>query len=118
MKLFRYLRSFLPERLPVGVTEFHKWSDTVIELAGAPNNYTTKGALALMIIHQDADRAYRPKQFFVRSLIKSMASEVSHHLFIDFKNNLTAEQEAAKLAEATAIPVESANVESAKSQAV
>lgn len=85
MKLIKHLLSLFPSALPNGLTEFHKWSNEVIELAGAPNNDSIKFAVATMILHADSTAAFKPKHFFVKSLKKSMANQVAAGLMQELK---------------------------------
>jgi|SRR5271165_1570934 len=103
--LLKRLLSYLPSKLPVGLTEFHAWADSIIELAGKyADEDSLKFTLATMIIHLDSKRGSVPKSLFVDSLRKAAANQVAGQIFQDIKTKQQEAQNAAKLAEATAQP--------------
>ncbi len=53
LSLKRVLFAF-PTKLPVGMTEFANWSNSIIEAYEMPNNDTMKWALAGAILHLEA----------------------------------------------------------------
>lgn len=100
--MIKRLLSYLPTKLPVGVSEFDGFADSVLELSG---NYADKDsmkfAIASMIIHADHKSAALSKNYFVVRLRKSAANQVASQVFQDIK----AKQEASlkeKQAEDTA----------------
>lgn len=106
MKLFvKRILAYFPSRLPVGMTEFNTWADSIVELTGPLADKTSMMfALASILIHADSKHGALPKKYFVDRLIKSAANQVASQIFQDIK----AEQELQKqqlTAEAT--PVES-----------
>jgi len=107
MKLtVKRLFSLIPTPLPVGMTQFEEWSESIIELSG---NYadtdSLKFAMASMILHLGAQRSRVPKNHFVQSLRKVAANQVASQVFQDIK---VKQQEAAakQQAEATALTSE------------
>jgi hypothetical protein len=101
--LLKRLLSLLPTKLPVGVTEFHAWADSIIQLSGKyADEDSLKFALASMIMHLGAQRGSISKNYFVRSLRKVAANQVAGQIFQDIKTKQQEEQKAANQAEATA----------------
>lgn len=102
--LLKRILSYFPAKLPVGMTEFESWADSIIELSGS---YADKDsmvfAIASILIHADAKYGSLPKAYFVNRLRKSAANQVASQLFQDIKARQTkAAEEAKKQAEATA----------------
>ena len=84
--LIKRLLSHLPTKLPVGITEFHDWADSIIELAGKyANEDSLKFAIATMILHADAKHGFLPKSYFVMRLRKVAANQVASQVFTDIK---------------------------------
>jgi hypothetical protein len=101
-KLLKRLVSYLPSKLPVGMTEFNEFADSIIELSGKyADTDSMRFAIASMIIHLGPQKSAVAKNHFVRSLRKSAANQVASQVFQDIK---TKQQEAveAALAEETA----------------
>lgn len=99
MKLLakRFL-SLFPTKLPVGMSEFETWSNSVVELSGKfADDDSMKFAIASQIMHLGAQKSSVPKNFFVRSLRKAAANQVASQVFQDIKIK---QQEAAKAAQA------------------
>ena len=97
-KILKYLASLAPTKLPVGMTEFNTWADSIIELSG---NYadadSMRFAIATMVLHLGAQKSSVPKNYFVRSLRKTAANQVAQGVFQEIKLK---QLEAAKLAAA------------------
>lgn len=99
MKLLcKRILSYIPTPLPVGLTEFHAWADSIIELAGEfADRDSLKWALASNILHYKSNSISSvPKAFFVSSLRKAAANQVASQVFTDIK-----EKQAKKQAEVT-----------------
>jgi len=98
--MIKRLASYLPSPLPVGMSEFNKWSDDIISLSGKFADVDSmKFALASQIMHLGAQQAYVPKNYFVKSMRKAAANQVASQAFQDIKNK---QQEATKAAELVA----------------
>lgn len=98
-RLVNLLLSYLPTALPVGLTEFHVWADSVIDLAGQfADSDSMKWALASQVLHLDHKLAYKSKNYFVNCLRKAAANQVVSQAIQDIKDK---QQERAK-AEAAA----------------
>lgn len=85
-KVINTVFSHLPTRLPVGLTEFNTWADSIIELSGKyANEDDMKFALASMVIHADAKHGALPKNYFVVRLRKAACNQVASQVFQDIK---------------------------------
>ena len=111
----RKLRYFFPSPLPLGVTEFNNWAQSIIDTYNLPNNDTVVGALGVMIAQLGPSEASKPKRYFGMCVRKTMANQVGHSRFQEIKaeyNRKLAEEKAAieaaaKNQEVTAPPVTS-----------
>ncbi len=112
MKQIKRLLSYFPSKLPTGVTAFNKYADEVIELTGPiADTDSLKWAIANQIIHLPPQTASKPKQYFVRSLMKAAANQIASSFFQEIKlKQQKAAQEAATAAEQAA-KVNDTNVE-------
>lgn len=105
MKRLRYLvkRFFglFPSRLPIGMTEFKEWADSVLELAKLPANDSMYFALATAVLHADSLAAYKSKEYFVRTLLKGAANQIAAAQMQELKERQIqrAKEEAARQAE-------------------
>jgi hypothetical protein len=96
--IIKRLLSLFPTKLPVGMTEFHKFANEVIELSGKyADDDSMKFAIASQVMHLGAQTSSAPKNYFVRSLRKAAANQVASQVFQDVKIK---QQEAAKQAAA------------------
>ncbi len=84
--IFKHLLSYIPEKLPVGITAFNQFADDIIELAG---NYADKQsmlyAISSMLIHAPHDKGSLSKHYFVVRLRKSAANQVASQVFQQIK---------------------------------
>lgn len=64
-------------RLPIGMTEFHQWADSIINKSGLPNNDSVKLSLAKMVTQLGHDVASAPKSLFVALLHKAAANQIA-----------------------------------------
>jgi VIT1/CCC1 family predicted Fe2+/Mn2+ transporter len=94
--LLKKILSLLPTPLPVGITEFNEWSDSIIDLSGEyADRDSMKYALASMVIHLGPQRSVVSKNYFVRSLRKAAANQVASQVFQDIKVKQQKQQEEA-----------------------
>lgn len=104
--ILKRLLSYVPTPLPVGLTEFNEWADSIIELSTHQfaDRDSLYQALANMIIHaspaksSDTPKAYMPKNFFVMGLRKGAANQVASYVFQEIRLQQAARLEAAKKA--------------------
>lgn len=86
-RLLNYLLSFLPSQLPVGLTEYHKFTDSIIDLVGPiADNDSLKWAISNQIIHLKPQQDSVAKRYFVKSLRKAAANQVASAVFQEIKN--------------------------------
>lgn len=98
-RLLKKLLSYLPTGLPVGMTEFNKFTNDVIELSGKyADEDSMRFAIASMITHLKHTEAYIPKNYFVKCLRSAAAKQVAGQVFQDIKQKQLEAQEAAKKA--------------------
>lgn len=115
--LVKRIWSLVPTPLPIGVTEFEKWSDSIYDLAPYADRDSIKFTLATMIMHLGPQRSRVAKNHFVRSLRKTAANQVAHARMTEIKLKKDAEAKAAQqLAEETAAREAAANVEKTPAQ--
>lgn len=113
--MINQLLRYFPRPLPVGVTDFNKFSDRIIGLAGQfADPDSMKWALASNVIHLGAQRAYVADEYFIRALRKAAANQVASQVFQDIKTAQEAKA-AAQLAEATAQSEATANASQTQS---
>lgn len=87
--------SYLPRRLPQGLTEFNSFAEEVIGLAGLPDNDSTRFAVAVQIMHLGQTDSHKPRRYFVKTLAKGAASQVASQVINDLKDKQKAAQLAA-----------------------
>jgi hypothetical protein len=86
LQLVAKLSSYLPRPLPVGMTEFNKFADSILALSGKyADEDSMKFALASMIIHADSKHGSLSKNYFVVRLRKVAANQVASQVFQDIK---------------------------------
>lgn len=89
--------SYVPRRLPVGMTEFETWSDRIIDATGPlAERDSMKFALATQIMHLAPQRSSVPDRYFIRSLRKAAANQVASQVFQDIKVRQAELQKAAE----------------------
>lgn len=99
-KFIRFLFSFLPTALPVGMTEFNSWLDDIISLSKVPDNDSTRFAAAVMIFNLKPDQDRKSKRYFIKALNKGAANECANAIAMGFKEKqkaAAAEEQAKKL---------------------
>jgi len=112
--LLKQILAYLPSRLPVGLTEMHKFMDDVIEISGKfADTDSMKFAISSMVLRLDSTTSRVSKQYFARALRKAAANQVVSVILNDIKEaQAAAIAEANKLdkqAEATATPQDTAS---------
>lgn len=121
-KLIKKALSYLPTKLPTGMTEFDTWSDSIIELAGAfASSDSMKFVLADMIQRLGSSKSskygtmfgYVPKHHFVLGLTSAAAKQIAGQVFFDLKTK----QQARQQAEATASDLSQGSSETTKETA-
>jgi len=103
-RFFKRVEGFIPTRLPVGLSEYERWTASIIDTYGFPANDSIRFSLSVMILHMGSTEAYKPKRYFALSLHKAMANQVVSQVI----NELKAKQEADRRAEALPLPAPAA----------
>ena len=102
-QLIKKLYSYVPTRLPVGLSEFEQWCDDVLALSGLPIlRDSAHQALANMIIHAsplkgtDTPRDRISKNHFVKGLRKGAANQVASYVFYEIQKEQEVKRAALK----------------------
>lgn len=112
----RFIASFVPSAIPVGLTEYQAWAESIISLTGPiADDNSLKFAIASMVIHLDRDTAYVSKRWFVKCLRKAAANQVASAVFQDIKLKQQEALKAAQKPEETQ-PASQQNVEAKDAQ--
>lgn len=105
--------SYIPQYLPVGMTEFETFSNDVIKLAGPLADVDSmKWVIASAIQHSSQTKL--SKQHFVRALKKGAANQIASAVFYSIKikqETKIAEEKANQEQAAVTAPTEVPNVE-------
>lgn len=105
-RLLTRILSYLPTSLPVGVSEFESWADSVLALSGLTiTRESAHQALANMIIHagpmkgSDTPRSHISKNHFVKGLRKGAANQIASHIFYELQKELEEKRKSFKAEE-------------------
>lgn len=97
-----FFSSFLPRRLPVGVTEFHNWANRIIKKAGQfADEESMKFVLATELIRLERRAKYISDRFFVNALHAAAAKQIGGAMFQEIKAKQQTQQAQLKMVEAT-----------------
>lgn len=72
-----WLNSFIPEKLPQGMTQFNRWVDEISYLSGLPNNDKLRKVISQLIISLPPQMAYVKKRYIVTTIQKAAANQVA-----------------------------------------
>jgi hypothetical protein len=72
-----WLRSFLPRKLPIGMSTFNQWVADVVRLSGLPNNESVRRVSAEFILKLPPALAYLSLRKVSNQLIKAAANQVA-----------------------------------------
>ncbi len=76
-----------PRPLPMGVTEFHEWSDRIISGALVPaDKPSLKFALAEMIMHLKPTEDHCSDAYFIKCLRKGATNQVAYAMMETIRN--------------------------------
>ena len=75
--MFLKLTSFIPRRLPIGLTSFNRWVEDVVILSGLPNNASTRRVAAMFILSLPPTWGYASLRRISNQLIKAAANQVA-----------------------------------------
>jgi lysophospholipase L1-like esterase len=99
---FKRALSLVPTKLPIGMTEFVAWADSIIELAGPiADKDSMQWVIASTLINLGPQCSCVAKNHFVRTLRKAAASQVAGQVFQDIKNKQKEAAQAAVTAQST-----------------
>ena len=102
---FKKLFSYLPTALPTGNTNYNKWLDEVVELAGPiADTDSLQWVISNEVMRLSSTKDKVPKAYFVKVLRKYAANQLAANKVMELKTKQQEAQNAAKLAEATAQP--------------
>lgn len=92
--------------LPIGVAEFHEWSDRIIASAMLPaTKESQKYTLANMLLHMKPTEDVEADAYFIKSLRKAAVNQVADYyrqtIFPEVKARLKAEEDAKEAAKQT-----------------
>jgi hypothetical protein len=78
MKRFlNWIFSFVPRKLPTGMTSFNSWVASIVELSGLPSNDTTRKLAATFILRVPTTIAFLSHRTISNQLIKAAANQVA-----------------------------------------
>lgn len=80
-----WVRSFLPSKLPTGMTDLELFIDSILTTYQLPENDTFRGAVCTMILHLAPDSTWKPKRHFAKAILKSMANQVAYEQMQRYK---------------------------------
>jgi hypothetical protein len=75
-----WLNSFIPEKLPQGMTEFNRWVDEISHLSGLPLNDKLRKVISQLIISLPPQVAYVKKRYIVTTIQKAAANQVAFEM--------------------------------------
>ena len=75
--LLIWLNSFIPEKLPQGMSEFNRWVDEISYLSGLPLNDKLRKVISQLIISLPPQMAYVKKRHIVQTIQKAAANQVA-----------------------------------------
>lgn len=101
-RLVNQVLGLFPSRLPVGVTEFDSWAESIIDTYPMPtsNRDSLKFTLATIIMHQGTQDAYRSKFYFYLTINAAAAKQIAGEIFYSIKQKQKEEAERAAKEEA------------------
>lgn len=108
-RLLAKILSHFPTSLPIGMTEYNIWLDSIVELAGPIADVDSlKWVISNEIMRLKPGQCRVPKHLFVKLLRKYAANQLAAFKVIELKEKQQAAIEAAKVkqAEVTAAPAE------------
>lgn len=77
VRLIKKWASYLPEKLPQGMTEFNVWVNDIAELSGLPVNDKLKKVIGTLILQMPPNVSQVPKNHIVNLVKKAAANQVS-----------------------------------------
>lgn len=84
-RVFRYLRSYLPQALPQSESAMIKFASEICYLAALPCNDSFQHAIFTQVMHLDASAKYVSKQQFISALRRSICNQAAYNLICILK---------------------------------
>lgn len=116
--LVKQLLSYIPTKIPVGMTQFNTWLSSIEELCGPiADSDSIKWVISNEVMRLSPTRDKVPKRFFVKTLRKYAANQLAAATVMDLKmkqeeaRKSAEEQNANKKSEDTAADAASSNVQ-------
>lgn len=76
-KAVKRLNSYIPEKLPQGMTEFNNWVEEISELSGLPLNDKLKRVVGMLILQMPPTKAFVPKNKLANLVRKAASNQVA-----------------------------------------
>lgn len=97
-KLWLQFINLFPSKLPVGVTEFHAWAESFLEIYDLPTKDvdSVKYTLATILMHLGPQVAYKPKFYFFITMKAAAAKQIAGAVFREIKERQAEAQKAAQ----------------------
>lgn len=93
---FKRLLSYFPTPLPVGMTAYKEWSDSVVDLIGPiANTDDLQFCVAAEVIRVGPAVCSAPKNYFVKRVRAGAAKQIAGAVFTEIKERQMAAQKAA-----------------------
>lgn len=75
--LIKKIKSYWPQRLPQGMTEFSNWVNEIAELSELPNNDRLRKVIGVMILQMPPNISMCAKRHIVNRIRKAAANQVA-----------------------------------------
>lgn len=92
------LRYKFDSKLPIGVTEFNEFCDSIIHTYDLPDFLSYRHSIATMIMHLGETATHKPKAWFAKCITNAMAKEVAFEMIQKLKKEMQEKFEAEKKA--------------------
>lgn len=111
MRILRVLMSYVPTRIPTGMTLYQTWLDSIKELSGPiADSDSLEWVISNEVMRLSSTRDRVAKAFFVKSLRKYAANQLAAATVMKLKQKQEDAAKVAKQAEDTAKQAESLDV--------
>ena len=74
------IKGMLPQKLPVGMTEFDKFADFIFTTYNLPALPSYKHAIAAQVMHLGPQTNYVAPRVFAKSIKKAMANQIAYEV--------------------------------------
>lgn len=100
-KPIKKLLNRIPVTLPIGVMEFNKFVDDILETYDIPQNRSYRNSIAVMILHLEKGTHKASKYEFYSALKRAQAAQTADHMMREYHKELDAEREKDKIKDIT-----------------